>query len=416
LNVFTETENLDQEQAVFQSSEKLHGSNFLAQSFTPSYDTLTNINLYLSKTGIPYDDLILCIRSSLDGPDLAMITIPANEISNFFGWVEFDISDFDVICGNTYYIVIKTNSNSWYDYYSWGNTYSNFYEPGLMYKYRGYNWQSYYTKDFCFKTFGYNTTGTIDLRPTNRSEFFPVVSKDLSEVCVDYSYYPSNPVNSSIIQFLDTSNENGQDIVSWTWDFGDGYFSDLQDPVHCFYEDGTFDVKLISEDYQGKTNFTTKTMDIITDTELLDQKQENFQSYNKIYSYYKSAQSFKPSYDILTKIELFVSKSGNPTDDLSLSVRSSLMGPDLATYNVSVNCISGSMDWIEFDINDFELNSGNTYYLILKTKSSSWNHYYRWGKSYSDCYSLGWLYKYYGYSWQSYITQDFCFRTYGYNP
>jgi len=47
-----------------------------------------------------------------------------------------------------------------------------------------------------------------------------------------YTY--SNPCESNIVYFTDISLNNGGNIVSWDWDFGDGSFSTNQNPIHYY--------------------------------------------------------------------------------------------------------------------------------------------------------------------------------------
>jgi PKD repeat protein len=51
------------------------------------------------------------------------------------------------------------------------------------------------------------------------------------------------PENELKIHFKDRST--GYVIKAWNWDFGDGNFSDIQDPVHEYAEPGVYDVSLI---------------------------------------------------------------------------------------------------------------------------------------------------------------------------
>lgn len=46
------------------------------------------------------------------------------------------------------------------------------------------------------------------------------------------------------ITFTDSSEGNGRDLKSWAWDFGDGKFSNEQNPSHTFKSTGEFIVKL----------------------------------------------------------------------------------------------------------------------------------------------------------------------------
>jgi PKD repeat protein len=70
----------------------------------------------------------------------------------------------------------------------------------------------------------------------------------------DFTYTPSTPKNSSVIKFSDLSNDSDGSIVSWWWSFGDHYYSDIQNPVHCYYANGLFTVNLSVVDNDGNIN------------------------------------------------------------------------------------------------------------------------------------------------------------------
>jgi PKD repeat protein len=70
----------------------------------------------------------------------------------------------------------------------------------------------------------------------------------------DFTFTPSNPTSTTNVHFTDTSTVSGTTIVSRWWDFGDGYYSDLQNPVHCFYADGVYLVNLTITDNLGNRN------------------------------------------------------------------------------------------------------------------------------------------------------------------
>ncbi len=69
----------------------------------------------------------------------------------------------------------------------------------------------------------------------------------------NFTSSPDNPLNSSIIHFTDTSADSDGSIVSWWWNFDDGYYSDLQHPVHCYYNNGIYTVNLTVTDNKGGT-------------------------------------------------------------------------------------------------------------------------------------------------------------------
>ncbi|MEN8226126.1 MAG: PKD domain-containing protein, partial [Bacteroidota bacterium] len=59
-------------------------------------------------------------------------------------------------------------------------------------------------------------------------------------------YFDRDSVNQTTVYFYDLSNSI-YSIYSWTWDFGDGTTSSLQNPVHTFGQAGIFFVCLTIE-------------------------------------------------------------------------------------------------------------------------------------------------------------------------
>jgi len=70
-----------------------------------------------------------------------------------------------------------------------------------------------------------------------------------------FEYTPSNPYTNNEVQFIDKSTDpEGIPIVSWHWDFGDGYTSDLQNPTHIFMSEGDYNVTLTVWDDENATD------------------------------------------------------------------------------------------------------------------------------------------------------------------
>ena len=70
-----------------------------------------------------------------------------------------------------------------------------------------------------------------------------------------FEYTPSNPYTNNEAQFIDKSTDpEGIPIVSWHWDFGDGYTSDLQNPTHVFASEGNYNVTLTVWDDENATD------------------------------------------------------------------------------------------------------------------------------------------------------------------
>ena len=139
---------------------------------------------------------------------------------------------------------------------------------------------------------------------------------------------------------------------------------------------------------------------------------------------FNTAQSFKPTYNIITKICLhkggmYGSGGGNPSMN-ELALRKELDGNNIAYVNREVSLEDGTLyDWVEFDIPDTEVIPGNTYYVV-------------WGTMEFFCeigwYATGWRYESDPYAdgeamkkesngtWNyNSLAKDMHFRTYGRN-
>lgn len=68
----------------------------------------------------------------------------------------------------------------------------------------------------------------------------------------DFTYYYKE---NHVVQFLDESTGS---IVSWFWDFGDGGFDSIQNPLHEFRDTGLFHVMLVVENQFGCTDTAVK--------------------------------------------------------------------------------------------------------------------------------------------------------------
>jgi len=73
-----------------------------------------------------------------------------------------------------------------------------------------------------------------------------------------FTYSPTSPTTEDNIQFTDSSTDSDGSVVSWSWDFGDGYSSTEQNPAHKYSKGNTYTVTLIVTDDDGATN--TKNM------------------------------------------------------------------------------------------------------------------------------------------------------------
>lgn len=110
-----------------------------------------------------------------------------------------------------------------------------------------------------------SNTGTITLR-FHSDQFLTENGFELTWTCnlpssvplVDYTVDVNNSCQG-IFQFTDKSSQNP---LNWFWDFGDGSYSTLQNPMHEYRQNGVYDVKLkvgnlIGKDSLVKSNYVT---------------------------------------------------------------------------------------------------------------------------------------------------------------
>jgi len=101
----------------------------------------------------------------------------------------------------------------------------------------------------------FNTT--LSVTDTNSCSNYitkPVIVDSLPEA--NFSF--SGNCASGLINFTDNSIPHGAPIVSWLWDFGNSYFSSLQNPIHYFTSVGTFNVTLKVSNSNGCSKNITK--------------------------------------------------------------------------------------------------------------------------------------------------------------
>ena len=163
---------------------------WLAQSFKPGVKNITRIELRLHRFRNP-GDLVVSIRKSLNGSDLAVLTVPQDSTLSWSRLIEFDFEDISVTPWNTYYILCRAPNGGRNDRYEWSSceeTYSR--GTGFITEDGGESWEYLNQKfwsDFCFFVFGKEKTqekpptppliiagpkyGRIDHKYTYRADF-----------------------------------------------------------------------------------------------------------------------------------------------------------------------------------------------------------------------------------------------------
>ena len=132
----------------------VYGSRWAGQSFIPSINSLTKVQLLIGKRGTPGGDITVSIRSSLTGADIESVTIPESSIPLTATWFEFDLPDMSITSGNTHYIVVHSSGGNSANCYLWSFGYNTAYTDGAFQfsSNTGSYWEEYSPYDFCFTT------------------------------------------------------------------------------------------------------------------------------------------------------------------------------------------------------------------------------------------------------------------------
>jgi hypothetical protein len=136
------------------------------------------------------------------------------------------------------------------------------------------------------------------------------------------------------------------------------------------------------------------------------------------------AQSFIPQKEVLTRIQFFMARNATTTIPCTLAIRDNLTGEDLASVRVNPTEFpvfdpdnwSTSLAWVEFNIDDIWVTSGQTYFIVISTTNVTNNYYIVSGNG-TNIYPNGTAYYSFddGKTWQEIPPGggDGCFKTYG---
>ena len=128
----------------------------------------------------------------------------------------------------------------------------------------------------------------------------------------------------------------------------------------------------IEDDQQTRDIDHVDVISVSPDDEL-DQYQN--EGYGGISAYHAAwAQSFRPSLDTLTRIELKVGRYSNPPGSVIVSIRRWLYGRDLCSIEIPIDMffeekvVNGTnvlADWFEFDFDDIQVIPEEMYYIVF---------------------------------------------------
>ncbi|HLO72034.1 MAG TPA: PKD domain-containing protein [Flavipsychrobacter sp.] len=129
-----------------------------------------------------------------------------------------------------------------------------------------------FTQTTTGNTYSYTYTQTGKYLPKlilsdGASCLVPIFGTDtvkVDKMDADFSFSPNAICNAGTIQFTDTVLYTISNVVSRSWDFGDGGTSTSHNPSHAYIAPGNYNVRLIVTNAQGCKDTITKTVVIHT--------------------------------------------------------------------------------------------------------------------------------------------------------
>ena len=140
-------------------------------------------------------------------------------------------------------------------------------------------------------------------------------------------------------------------------------------------------------------NWDIQTLEIDTNTDFLDQEQNYCCGYaNGVFEDDPVAQSFIPSYSVLTRVELMIVKRYNPKG-FTVSIRDDLEEEDLISVYLNADEIAEDMSWKNFDFPDIEVTPDQTYYIVCTSEGTEEYNMFWWYYGIYDSYpnGCGWI-------------------------
>lgn len=144
-----------------------------------------------------------------------------------------------------------------------------------------------------------------------------------------------------------------------------------------------------------------------------------------IFSYYANlsiAQSFIPQMEVLTRVFFLMARNASTSEPCVVAIRDNLTQEDLSIASIEPSAfpiVNGTpteeqLAWIEFNISDIWVTSGQTYYIVVYTANVTDNYYWISGNG-TNIYPNGTVYLSIndGQNWSEFTDADGCFKTYG---
>ncbi len=211
-----------------------------AQSFIPTKNILTRVEILTGKNSSATHDFTLAIRDDLPGYDITKLSLPPEDfVTENFSWLEFDFDDISVTPGITYYIVCYTadEPDNWY---AWGAQLSDVYPNGTVWwsEDDGTSWEEDQDADLTFKTYGFDNSP-----PEGALLDGPTYGK--VGTAYEYSMIANDPDGHTLIYCFDFGDESGEVCIGPFPNGETGYLS------HTYTTAGTYTITAKASDIYG---------------------------------------------------------------------------------------------------------------------------------------------------------------------
>jgi len=228
-------EKIDQQQTIQNRSLPIYSDWWMAQSFRIQVGTLTQVSLYLKKTGNPPGSIQVDIHEQNISGDIVYSSYqPASNVNTTYDWIYFDEPDLIVGQDMRYYVVAHTIGGNAANCYNWGHSTSDEYSLGQVFASRDYgvSWDPVNNSDFCFKIYKAVGVGPVSANDTYKTDIETTLSVSLPGVLGNDHDYDEEP--QPLYAILQNTVSNGS---------------------LSFNSDGSF-IYIPNEDFTGIDEFT----------------------------------------------------------------------------------------------------------------------------------------------------------------
>ena len=225
---------------------------------------------------------------------------------------------------------------------------------------------------------------------------------------ITYAFYSDDPENDNIQYFIDWGDGTEELSIFYS----SGVVANI---THTWTAERTYELIVNAIDEYGaqsEWNYTIVTME---NQREVDQRQVEYYRSSTINATEWVAQSFKPSLNKISKVELNI-HAWNEAPSVTMAIKQNLSSDNLVS---TTELIEPSQDWnsrwISFTFDEISLNPGEEYFIVCR--SSAEDHSVGWTNSgrNNDVYLNGTMYysEDAGNQWESRNNRDGTFVTYG---